>query len=344
MKVKAYESPSWEHPAVKAWASLGPTRLLPERVGTIQRTVFRLDGAGPGGGAVIAKQCRRKTAECERRIYQDFLMPSGISSVRYYGSVDDEDERFTWLFLEDAGDEEYSPSIPEHRRLGARWLGAMHVAAATIGARLSVPDRGPDIYLGHLREARAHISRNLSGRPLPRDHDAAVLDTVVSRCDFLEARWRHVESFCRRMPLTLVHGDFARQNVRVRRSPDGLVLLPFDWETAGWGVPAADLAGCATFAAQFPRLAHVLSGCADLGVYQSVIGNLWPELDIEDLQRLANLGSIFRVLASIQWDTWMLDRPAPNDFMGEFIDCIQMYVALLDAAIPAAELDRRAEH
>jgi len=338
MRVKSYEAASLEHPAVKAWASLVPTRLLPERVGTIQRTVYRLDGAGPGGGAVIAKQGRRKTADCERRIYQDFLMPSGISSVRYYGSVDDDDdERFTWLFLEDAGDEEYSSSIPEHRRLGARWLGAMHVAAATVGARLSFPDRGPEIYLGHLREARAHISRNLSGSLLP-DHGAAVLDTVVSRCNFLEARWHHVESFCRRMPLTLVHGDFAPQNVRVRRSPDGLVLLPFDWGTAGWGVPAADLAGCATFAAQFPRLAHVLSGCADLGIYQSVIGNLWPQLDTEDLQRLANLGSIFRVLAAIHWDVWKLERPLPNPYIDEYTDCCEEFVSLLDAGISAAEL------
>ena len=46
--------------------------------------------------------------------------------------------------------------------------------------------------------------------------------------------------------------------------------------------------------------------------------------------------------AAIDWDTWMLDRPLPNDYLEELVDCSQKYVALLDAAIPAAELDRRA--
>ncbi len=140
------------------------------------------------------------------------------------------------------------------------------------------------------------------------------------------------------MPATLVHGDFARQNVRVRHGQAGLVLLPFDWGTAGWGVPAADLAGSATFASQFPGARHILAGCADIVAYRSAIGDMWPLLDVESLQRLANVGSIFRVLAAINWDTWMLDRPAATGYIDEFIDSCTEYASLLDVAILAGGL------
>ena len=43
------------------------------------------------------------------------------------------------------------------------------------------------------------------------------------------------------MPRTFIHGDFAPKNMRVRAGPGGSTLLCFDWGSAGWGVPAADL-------------------------------------------------------------------------------------------------------
>jgi aminoglycoside phosphotransferase (APT) family kinase protein len=92
------------------------------------------------------------------------------------------------------------------------------------------------------------------------------------------------------MPLTLVHGDFVAKNLRVRNSQEGPILLPLDWETAGWGVPAADLAQVVGRAAR-----------PDLATYWSIVRESSWELDLPTLQRLADLGVVFRVLAAIRW-------------------------------------------
>jgi Ser/Thr protein kinase RdoA (MazF antagonist) len=108
------------------------------------------------------------------------------------------------------------------------------------GAAARLPDRGPGHYPGHLRSARAAILGNLTNSALSAE-DRALLNTIVSQCDALESRWDQVQRTCDRMPRTLVHGDFVVKNVNVRSGPAGPAFLAFDWETAGWGVPAPDL-------------------------------------------------------------------------------------------------------
>ena len=85
------------------------------------------------------------------------------------------------------------------------------------------------------------------------------------------------------MPATLVHGDLQRKNTYLRRSPDGPQLFAVDWETAGWGVPAADLT----------RI--------DLPTYWSVVRPAWRDVELEDVQRLAAVGRVFLQLAAIHW-------------------------------------------
>jgi aminoglycoside phosphotransferase (APT) family kinase protein len=57
----------------------------------------------------------------------------------------------------------------------------------------------------------------------------------------IEARWGSIEEICRDSPSTLVHGDLAPKNLRFRMKDGKVSVLPFDWEIAGWGVPAVDL-------------------------------------------------------------------------------------------------------
>src|SRR5207247_194188 len=78
--------------------------------------------------------------------------------------------------------------------------------------------------------------------PLTPGAGGLLIEASVSQLNLLEARWSQVESFCDRMPGTLVHGDFVGKNMNIRTSTDGLALMVFDWETAGWGTPAADVA------------------------------------------------------------------------------------------------------
>src|SRR5438094_1019393 len=146
--------PLREHPAVQAWRELQPRRVEPESIETLQHrnksAIYRLEGVGPGGSAVIAKRCRQVTALVERAIYEDILPHLPIPSLHYYGFVEEEGP-FCWLFLEDAGGEKYSPSIREHCVLAGRWLGRMHTSAARIAAAARLPDRGPSHYLEPLR-------------------------------------------------------------------------------------------------------------------------------------------------------------------------------------------------
>jgi ATP-binding cassette subfamily B protein len=96
--------------AVAAWASLpapsraltapGATTLKPLKGGS---AAYRLAGAAPGGGDVIAKWTWRETVEFEAGLYAEVLPALPVATVRCYGSASDRDEAMAWLFLEDAG-------------------------------------------------------------------------------------------------------------------------------------------------------------------------------------------------------------------------------------------------
>src|SRR5262245_1449710 len=258
---------SREHPAALAWGELqlGRVRRGPSEVHTLRlkrkSAVYRLGGAGPGGSAVIAKRCPRATARLEYAVYAEVLPHLPVSALRCYGLVE-EDGQSGWLFLEDAGGEEYSPHLGGQRALAGRWLGLLHTAAARVLAAARLPDRGPGYYLEHLRSARDTIGRNRTNPALGAG-DRAVLRALLTHCDAVEARWEQVREDCDRMPRTLVHGDFVVKNVHVRPGWEGLALLPFDWEVAGWGVPAPDLV-------QALFLDRVASVSPDLTAYRAV--------------------------------------------------------------------------
>lgn len=287
------------HPAVMAWSRLRPARVEPVGIDLLKEearksVVYRLQGVGQGGGAVVAKCSRRAKALTERTVYEEILPALSVPALHYYGFAEDTDGDFCWLFMEDAGDEPYSPKRAEHRALAGQWLGVLH--AATIGSEVAsrLHDRGPDHYLRRLQSAREAIMRNIANPALGAG-DQAVLRAIVRQCDSLESRWGHVERLCEPMPRSFVHADFAVKNVRVRTGRDGSVFLPFDWGTAGWGIGAADLAQAAA-----------QSVSPDLAAYWSVLRQSWPALAVEDIRRFADFGKVFRLLASIHWRTWDL--------------------------------------
>jgi hypothetical protein len=313
----------WEHPAVRAWRQLQPQQGEPERIETLQdkkkSVIYRLHGRtgaprreGSGGAAVIAKRCWRATAFLERTIYEDVLPHLPLPALHYYGFVEEEESPYCWLFLEDAGGEKYSPSIREHSVLAGRWLGRMHTSAVRIAAAARLPHRGPSHYLEHLRAGRQTILGSLSNPALKGD-EWAVLETIIAQCDLLERRWRQVEKWCEGIPSTLVHGDFRPKNARVRIDPAGVTLFALDWETAGWGVPAADL----------PRV--------DIGAYWSVARECWPMLDSRAMERLANVGNLFRWLAAISWDSTRLEYGAGSKTMAGMRVCQAELSKALDA-------------
>jgi Phosphotransferase enzyme family len=312
------------HPALRAWAILQGGRPRPGRVEVrtvrekVKSAVYRLAGVGPGGCAVIAKRCPAPAARVERTIYEEALPRLPWPSLRYHGLVE-EGGPWCWLFLEDAGPEKFAPDSAAHRALAGRWLGRLHTSAARLAGAVPLPDRGPAHSRELLRAARQGLLRGLVNPALPPE-GREVLWVVVGQCDALEAGWPALEDCCAGVPATLVHGDFRRKNVCVRGGADGPALFPVDWEMAGWGPPAIDLARSRGGAPQ-----------VDLPVYWAAVRGDWPDLDLGAVERLALAGTVFQRLAAICWECPGLASPWPE----KAIASLRIYHAQVDQALRA---------
>lgn len=317
-----------QHPAVQAWRKLQPLHVEPERIEILKgklpmhtkrtkRLVCRLVGVGPAGSAVIGKRCWHSSAAIENTIYADILPRLPVPSLRYYGMLEETNGKFCWLFLEDAGEQESSKLNGEHRELAAQWLGLMHTSATHVSAPACLPDKGPSHYLKRLQLGRNGILENLANLA-HLGGQLAPLETILCQFDLLESHWDQAEAFCEGAPQTLVHGDFAARNLRVRNDQAGMALLPFDWGEAGWGAPAVDIMQ------------------VDVASYWSMVRSHWQWLDVDAVQRLAVAGKIFRCLDAVYWELprfrykW-LKTPIYN--MG-------VYASRLADAIRAAGLSR----
>lgn len=308
------------HPAVEAWSRLNPEQIEPDAVERLQQknksAIYRLLGVGPENSAVIAKRCEAATAVIERKIYEEILPSLPVSALHCFGTTEDHDAGFCWLFIEDAGAKPFSPWLAEHRTAAARWLAALHISAMDLPHARSLPGRGPGYYLEHLRRARNNIVTHLDN-PALKNGDLALLKKVLVACVFLEAHWSDLEEFCQSIPPTLVHGDLKEKNIRVRQTDQGIAILPFDWEVAGWGVPAADLLKC-------PSLTLYLSEAQTHGAG-------WK---YEDLQRLAAVGTIFRLASALDWESSRLEFEWVEWSVGRFQD----YLTRLKQALPSVGL------
>jgi hypothetical protein len=273
--------------AVRAWSELGVTQGNARRVDSLKNRnasqVYRLAGAGPDGSDVIAKRCLRANALAERRIYEQVLRHLPGRALRYYGLVQERDGEFCWAFVEDAAGVPYSPTTPGHGRLAAEWLAAMHTLTPAVAGALALPDRGPGEYLRCVRSGRERIQRNL-GNPVLGPDDRAILAGIVHQCGAAEALWPRIAACCGTVAPTFVHADLHPKNIHV--SQERTALLPFDWESAGWGPPAVDLG---------------LVGL-DLQVYRFGVRGVWPALGSGLLEQLAAVGRVFQLFAHVEWE------------------------------------------
>jgi len=280
------------HPVVSAWQTIAPARTDIDRVVRIRARekddIYRLTLKN-GATGVIAKRGRSDALLLEHTIYESVLPRLPSPALRYFGFVGDENEKLAWLFIEDAGDEPCL--LAQHGPLVARWLGTLHGAAAELDVTSSLPERGPDHYLEHLRSARTRILDNFDN-PALRAQDKSTLRMLLSTCDLIESRWGGVEAICADLPRTLVHGDLTGRNLRLRSDEAGPVIVAFDWECSGFGVPASDVY---KFAVDATR--------EDLDCYLSTSSEYARGIDEDELQDLVHVGNGFRLLASVDWVT-----------------------------------------
>jgi phosphotransferase family enzyme len=289
-----------DHPASRAWLRLCPGSAIPCRIDEFSRpskekkkrksSVFRLHGVGSDGGTIIAKRGRPGSVARELLIYEHFLSRLPISSLRVLGSLTEFDDDMAWLFVKDGGDCSFSRNKPRHRSSAARWLAGLHTGAEALLEDAQLPLRGPDFYHGFLSETLA-VARETRAHPALTHACHATLDEMNRVTEVVERRWSELNLFCGRMPMTLVHGDFIDKNVKVGVDDGGVLpLFVFDWEQAGIGCPAIDLA-TSNWGAHDDGIREYLRGAREH----------WRGLTEKDVRRMLRVGQIFRCVASIRW-------------------------------------------
>jgi aminoglycoside phosphotransferase (APT) family kinase protein len=272
----------------------------------------------------VAKRCQVETALVEQTIYERVLPHVPVPQLHYYGTLQEPGEQVRWLFLENARGDTYSAHVPEHRLAAGQWLGRLHTAAQGIAAAATLPRRGPDHYRQHMRSAWAAIHDGLANPDLNRI-DRDVLLGILSLYEQLEAGWQQIASLCRILPDTLVHGDFVGRNMCLRPDQQGIAIRVYDWEWAGWGSPVVDLA-------QTPPGITRFSTDPDVHAYWEAVRAKWPAVDLELLERLGNIGTIFRQLAAIGWVAGALD----SEWIRRAVIYLSIYLSRLSRAVAAA--------
>jgi Ser/Thr protein kinase RdoA (MazF antagonist) len=313
------------HPAVVAWRQFAHDTPDPEHIQVLERkrksATYRLVGAGPDGESLIAQRSQMAKALIERTVYEQVLPYLPVTSPRYYGCLEASPQH-AWLFLEDVGDVHYSRTNAEHLAIAGRWVGGMHVAATRVAAAGRLPETGLPRYLGHLHAARRTIREHLT-KPQHSGDEVAVLEGLVSALDDVERMWPCLEGACSGAPLTLVHGDFHPENAKVKKDGVRTELYAFDWELAGWGLPAPDLTQI------------------DIAAYWSVVGEAWPDVRFDELGRWAEVGRVLQLLAICDWKSTRLAYeypPGPNRPLATFE---RLHGHLANAVLTLRRLDER---
>lgn len=319
-----------KHPAVVAWNRLGIGKAKPCEIEVMKNhtksKVYRIKGIGPKGEPIIAKQASRKSSRAERFIYQKVISHLSESTLLYYGTVDDENTNACWIFLEDAGDDQFAFNCKENRSLLIKWLAGLHMLNYPKILCEIIPDRGLICFKRHLHEASSKIFQNIKNSAL-RAEDIRILKTINSLLEWFSARWESIEKFCELFPKTLVHGDIKETHLRVICKNDKKKIFILDWEMAGIGFPAIDFGGI------FSRFSN-----DEIDLYWSIVSSSWHNLTKELKINFFNIGTILRSIDAVYWAGDCLEY----DYVDETMEQMKYYVEILnDMKIKFEELNSK---
>lgn len=302
-----------DHPAAAAWRRSGAGREPPAAISVVQESrrsaVYVLHGAGPAGRGIVAKRSPLPKVLVEKTIYEEVLPRLPGASVACLGFAPGEEDETGWIFVEEVRGRPYASDSRADREMAARWLAMLHLGAAPLRLRGRLPGRSPPERLDQLAETRERIESGISN-PLLSAADREVLRGVARDLEALASGWDRLALLCRDAPCTVMHGDFARKNMLVHGEGAEAELRVFDWGTAGWGVPAADLAQNEPGETYWPS--------PDLDTYRRLARVRWPQLDRDALRTLAAVGKIVRTLAAMHGDAITLSTPWPGEAMRKF--------------------------
>ncbi|QOV90178.1 phosphotransferase [Humisphaera borealis] len=283
--------------ALTAWFQLQPTSSPTEAArltDDLDRDVYRLAGAGPGGEPIIAKKCSCDEAAQERLAYTQILPNLRLEpTLRYFGDVPDSDGK-CWMFVEDAGPGAYDMGSPRCRRIAGTWLGRFHASAMIVGKHPSLCERGTAWFESMLDECRSLVVDVQTAAFLTKD-DRRALQEVRACCDRLATRREAIHAICAATPSTVTHGDLAGRNMRVRETLVGPTLVVFDWPDVAWGPPAIDLVISTDQTATD-------TASPDLEAYCAAVSVAWPDVTRGRVETLAKVGELFWHVFALRLD------------------------------------------
>jgi hypothetical protein len=285
--------------AAQAWSNIIPHLPACARIETLQEkknsAVYCLRHAGPHGQNVIAKWVRSAPCAIERAVYENILPRLATPTLRCLGGGPDETEGFQWIFVEQAHGVEFDSANPAHLAIASRWLAELHSTLQGLAGEMArdgrLPMVGPAQCVGQMRAAMNRIAAFIEN-PALGDDDRIVLRELLGQCESLDGSCDRLARHCRRFPSTLVHGDFVAKNLRISVEDAVAHLLVFDWEMAGYGPPAADLAEC-----------------NDPANYHASLGGALCSLTPTDVESLVLIGKCLRWAAAVDWASWGLEGP-----------------------------------
>src|SRR6266404_1210695 len=307
------------HPAVQAWFRLQPDSSAPSGVtllkNTARSTVCRIEGVGPGGSHIVAKWCSRSDGELEAFIYREVLGRLSMASIRCYGFIGEGAGEYGWLFLEDGGVAQVAGKRERFPIEFSPWLGHLHASASSLPVRDRLPERGPAWYLGILRASRLELCQSLGERNWD-DPNRLAVEKILICFEILEQNWHFIKERCEGLPWTMVHCDLQPKNILIQHTVCGIAFLPLDWEDAGWGPPAADLAGI------------------DATGYWSNARRTWPRLKLQQVEEQVLCGVLFHNLSAVGWEMVRLAAGSEEKAMRR----LRIYTPRLTAAIQGLSL------
>ena len=306
-----------QHSLINALGVIGHEPVEPVSIellkGESQRSViYRLTFVGMEYKTLIAKRCPQNHSLIERTIYEEILANISLPVPQYFGYVLEPEGEFGWFFLEDVGDEKYRSYIHEHRVAAAKWLGLLHTSTAINAGGLGLPERKPEYYLSLLQSANKTIQSNLTDHDL-KVEDRSVVKSINDHSEYLRNNWKKFMDIDRGIPNTIVHGDFIENNVRIRTNKDKILVIPFDWEKAGWGIPAEDISN------------------VDIQSYWVTVHEQWPDLSLNNLRWIAQIGKIYRCIVYLDWIAPRLANTSVEQPLADLRQCEAWLIDLLQA-------------
>jgi len=249
------------------------------------------------GENIIAKRCVTATARHERIVYETVLEKLELGVPRFRGLAEDSDDRYCWLFLDDAGNHKYSRSSTSHAALAAHWLAELHSSTDNVSVT-DIPERGAVDFIERLKCGRARLTNFAETNDLDSGtHD--FFAHTIELMNALESAWNEIESRCEHMPRVLTHGDFKLSNLRILDAEAGPRLIAMDWEMAAFGPVAIDMHGFNV--GDFGSVTALPPSA-----YLAVSRASWDRFDTHDVDSAALIGTVFRQLSSIEWESQKL--------------------------------------